>query len=264
MVFIMVEISLLKRSVAELIGTFVLVFLGTGAVVTAFLILQGSTPGNDFSVGIPIEGWLAIGLAFGLAIAIMAYTFGHISGTHINPAVSIAMWATGRLPSRDMLAYIVAQLAGASLASAAVVAIWGTRGVDVGLGATAMFAGVTYWQAILAEAVCTFFLMLAVMGTAVDKRAPQGFAGLIIGLTVAIAITATGNVTGASLNPARTFGPYLLDSLLGGTNFWWQFPIYLIGPIVGAVAAAFLYDYIADLKARPAEKVATAAKVKNQ
>jgi glycerol uptake facilitator protein len=136
-----------------------------------------------------------------------------------------------------------------------IVAIWGTRAVDVGLGATAMFAGVTYWQAILVEAVCTFFLMLAVMGTAVDKRAPQGFAGLIIGLTVAMAITATGNVAGASLNPARTFGPYLLDSLLGGSNLWWQFPIYVIGPVVGAVLAAFLYDYVADLKARPAEKV---------
>jgi glycerol uptake facilitator protein len=258
----MVEISLTKRCIAELIGTFVLVFLGTGAVVTAFLILQGSTPGNDFSVGIPIEGWLAIGLAFGLAIAIMAYAFGHISGTHINPAVSIAMWATGRLPAGDTAAYIVAQLAGASLASGAVVAIWGMRAVDVGLGATAMFAGVTYWQAILAEAVCTFFLMLAIMGTAVDKRAPQGFAGLIIGLTVAMGITATGNVAGASLNPARTFGPYLFDSVLGGTNFWWQFPIYVIGPIVGAVAAAFLYDYIADLKAHPAEKVADAPKIK--
>ena len=259
----MVEFDLTRRCLAELIGTFVLVFLGTGAVVTAFLILQGSTPGNDFSVGIDIQGWLAIGLAFGIAIAIMAYVFGHISGTHINPAVSIAMWATGRLPAGDTLAYIMAQLVGASLGSAAVVAIWGMRAVDVGLGATAMFAGVTYWQAILCEAIATFMLVLAIMGTAVDKRSPQGWAGLIIGLTVAMAITATGNVTGASLNPARTFGPYLLDSLLGGSNLWWQFPIYVAGPVLGAVAAAFLYDYIAGLKARSSVKAAPAPAIKH-
>ncbi|OPY28788.1 MAG: putative aquaporin AqpM [Methanocella sp. PtaU1.Bin125] len=259
----MAEINLTKRLIAELIGTFVLVFLGTGAVVTAFLILQGSTPGNEFSAGLGIEAWLAIGLAFGLAITIMAYVFGHISGTHINPAVSIAMWATGRLPAVDTLAYIVAQLIGASLGSAAVVAIWGTRAVDVGLGATAMFAGVTYWQAILCEAIATFMLVLAIMGTAVDRRSPQGFAGLIIGLTVAMAITATGNVTGASLNPARTFGPYLLETLFGGSNLWWQFPIYVAGPVLGAVAAAFLYDYIAGLKAKPAEKVKAAPAIKH-
>lgn len=250
----MAEINLVKRSIAELIGTFVLVFLGTGAVVTAALLVQGSTPiaGNSFNGGFGMAEWLAIGLAFGIAIVIMAYTFGHISGTHINPAVSIALWATGRLPSKDLVAYVVAQLIGATLASLGVVVIWGSRAVGTGLGATTMGFGTGYWQAIVCEAVVTFFLMLVIMATAVDKRAPSGFAGLAIGSTVAISIVAVGNITGGSLNPARTFGPYLIETLMGGSNYWSQYPIYVIGPILGALAAAFLYTYIADLKAEKA------------
>lgn len=252
----MTETDLIKRGIAELIGTYVLVFLGTGTVVTAALLMQGSAPitGNSFNVGFDITQWLAIGLAFGLAITIMAYVFGHISGTHINPAVSIALWATKRLPTNDMAVYIIAQLIGASLASLTVVLLWGTRAVDAGLGATAMFAGVEYWQAILVEAIATFFLMLVVMGTAVDKRSPQGWAGLAIGMTVAMCIVAVGNVTGASLNPARTFGPYLLGTVFGGNISWLQFPIYLIGPIMGALAAVFLYDYISGVKEQAAVK----------
>jgi glycerol uptake facilitator protein len=218
--------------------------------VTAVLLVQGASriPENTFNVGLNIEAWFAIGIAFAIAIIAMIYAFGHISGTHINPAVSIALWATGRFPAKDMMGYIVAQLIGASLASFTIVAILGSRAVDTGLGATAMFDGVSYSQAILCEAVATFFLMLTIMGSAVDKRAPAGFAGLAIGLVVAADIIVVGNITGSSLNPARTFGPYLAEFMLGGTNFWWQFPIYIIGPIVGALVAAFVYDYVTELK----------------
>lgn len=252
----MSEISLLRRSIAELIGTYVLVFLGTGTVVTTVLLSQGWTPytGNDFNVGIDISAWLAIGLAFGVAVTAMIYAFGHISGTHINPAVSIALWATKRLPARDMVAYITAQIIGAALASLTVAGIWGARSISTGLGATAMFSSVSYGQAILCEAIATFFLMLAIMGTAVDKRSPAGWAGLVIGAVVAIDIVATGNLTGASLNPARTFGPYLADWMLGGTNLWWQFPVYIIGPVAGALAAAFMYDYVSEAGERRVEQ----------
>ena len=113
-----------------------------------------------------------------------------------------------------------------------------------GLGATAPFPGISYGQAILAEAIGTFLLMLVIMGVAVDNRAPPGFAGLIIGLTVGGIITATGNIAGASLNPARTFGPYLADLVLGGSNLWIYFPIYVIGPVIGAVVAVLLYAYL--------------------
>ncbi len=246
----MAEISLFKRSIAELIGTYVLVFLGTGSVVTTVLLFQGWTPyvGNVFNVGIDIAAWFAIGISFGIAVLAMIYAFGHISGTHINPAVSIALWATKRFPALDMISYIIAQLVGASLASFSIVAILGQRAVSTGLGATSMFAGVSYTQAILCETIATFFLMLTIMGTAVDKRAPAGFAGLAIGLVVAADIIVVGNITGSSLNPARTFGPYLAEFLLGGSNLWWQFPIYIIGPIAGALLAAFLYDYVAQTK----------------
>jgi glycerol uptake facilitator protein len=244
------QVSLFKRCIAELVGTYVLVFLGTGSVVTTVLLFQGWTPlpDNAFNIGISMPAWFAIGMAFAVAIIAMIYAFGHISGTHINPAVSIALWATKRFPTKDMGAYIVAQCIGAFLASVTIVLILGLRAAPTGLGATAMFPGVNYGQAILCEAVATFFLMLTIMGSAVDKRAPGGFAGLAIALVVCGDIIVVGNITGSSLNPARTFGPYLADSLFGGPNLWWQFPIYVIGPIVGALVAAFLYDYIAEPK----------------
>ncbi len=245
----MTEVSLIKRTIAELVGTYALVFIGTGVVVMAALLVQGqpAIPGNSFNVGFGISEWLAIGLAFGLAIAVMAYTFGHISGTHINPAVSIAMWATSRLPLMDMIYYIIAQLIGAALASISVAFLWGSLATGNSYGSTTMASGISYLQAIGLETVGTFFLVLVIMGTAVDKRAPGGFAGLAIGLTAAISIMATGNLTGGSLNPARTFGPYLASMLFSGQNFWWQFPIYVIGPVLGGLIAALLYDYIADL-----------------
>lgn len=244
-------VSLMKRSVAELIGTFILVFFGTGAAIITLMISKGQTPPNSFNIGIGTLGglgdWLAIGLAFGLAITACIYAFGKISGCHINPAVTLALWAVKKFPSSDLAPYMLAQVLGATLASFTLAFILGMGAVNTGgLGATAPFVGIGYLQAILAEAIGTFLLMLVIMGVAVDREAPPGFAGLIIGLTVAGIITTLGNITGASINPARTFGPYLGDLLLGGSNLWMYFPIYLIGPIAGAVLAAFVYNYLAE------------------
>ncbi len=261
----MAETNLLKRSIAEFLGTALLVFVGCGIVVTTLLLIQGiAVPsGNDFNKGIDIAAWLVLSLAFGLPIMVLVYVFGNVSGTHINPAISIALWATKRLPTVDMLVYLVAQFVGAAIGALGIVAVWGTRAVTIGnLGATSMFPGVSYWQAIVAEFICTFILMVAVMATAVDKRTPGGWAGLVIGTAATIALLLEGNITGGSINPARTFGPYLLDTLFGGSNLWWQFPIYLIGPILGALAAAFLYDYIAGTKVLVAEKVPVATQSK--
>src|SRR5665648_53652 len=244
----MPEIGLLKRSLAELIGTFALVFIGTGAAVITLLLAEGQTNKGGFNIGIGYGGlgdWLAIGLAFGFIIMCMIYVFGHISGTHINPAVTIALWATKRFPTSDVIPYILAQLIGASLGSLCLLAVLGTRAATIGgLGATVPFEGVTYAQAILCEGIATFLLMLTIMGVAVDRRAPGQFAGFAIGMVVAVDIIVTGNITGSSLNPARTFGPYLMDALFGGPSLWNFFPIYIIGPIAGALVAAFLYDYI--------------------
>ncbi len=242
--------SLKKRCIAELLGTFLLVYFGAGSAAITLMISRGALPPNPFNIGIGTLGglgdWLAIGMAFAIAIAASIYALGRISGAHLNPAVTIALCATRRFSAADAGPYIAAQLAGATLASFLFAATAGMGAVLVGgLGATAPFAGITYGQAIIAEAVGTFLLMLVIMGVAVDEKAPPGFAGLIIGLTAGGIITATGNIAGASLNPARTFGPYLADYILGGSNLWQFFPIYIAGPVAGALAAALVYDYLA-------------------
>jgi glycerol uptake facilitator protein len=241
--------SLLKRSIAEAVGTFILVYFGAGAAAITLMISQGSSPPNPFNIGIGTLGglgdWFAIGMAFAIAIAASIYALGRISGAHLNPAVTIALLATRRFSLGDAIPYILAQLVGASIASLLFAASIGMDAVTVGgLGATAPFPGIGYWQAVMVEAIGTFLLMLTIMGVAVDRQAPPGFAGLVIGLVVGGIITTIGNITGSSLNPARTFGPYLGDYILGGNSLWHFFPIYIIGPVAGALIAAFLYDYL--------------------
>lgn len=241
--------DLLKRACAECIGTLFLVYFGAGAAAITLLIAAGEKTSTPFNVGIGILGglgdWLAIGLAFGFSIAAVIYGLGRISGAHINPAVTIALWAGKRFPTHDMILYVIAQLIGASLGSLLFTASVGMDAVTIGgLGATTPFPGISYGQAIIAEFIGTFILMMAIMGAAVDRKAPPGFAGLVIGFTVAGVITTLGNVSGASLNPARTFGPYLFDLLLGGSNLWGFFPIYIIGPVAGAICAVFFYDWV--------------------
>ena len=240
------NMSLAKRSIAEAVGTFILVYFGAGAAAITLMISQGSSPPNPFNIGIGTLGglgdWFAIGMAFAIAIAASIYALGRISGAHLNPAVTIALLATRRFSLGDAIPYILAQLVGASVASFLFAASVGMDAVTVGgLGATAPFPGIGYWQAVMVEAIGTFLLMLTIMGVAVDRQAPPGFAGLVIGLVVGGIITTIGNITGSSLNPARTFGPYLGDYILGGNSLWHFFPIYIIGPVAGALIAAFLY-----------------------
>ena len=174
------------------------------------------------------------------------YVFGKISGAHLNPAVTIGLLVTKNIALIDSIYYIIAQVIGACLGSICLYLCLGSAAVTVGgLGATAPAMGVGYGQAMFAEFIGTFFLMMVVMGVAVDKKAEPGFAGISIGMTVAAVIAVLGAFTGASINPARTFGPYLMDMLLGGQNLWGFFPIYLVGPVIGAVCAAFAYAYLA-------------------
>lgn len=241
--------SLSARCLAEGVGTLLLVYIGAGAAAMTLMLAAGTKPATPFNIGIGQLGgladWFAIGMAFAIIIAAVIYALGRVSGAHINPAVTIALWATKRFPAHDAIGYIIAQCIGAACGSLLFALTAGMNAVTVGgLGATAPFPGIGYGQAILAEAIGTFVLMLVIMGVAVDERAPPGFAGLIIGLTVGGMITTTGNIAGASLNTARTFGPYLIDSLMGGPNLWMYFPIYIIGPIAGAVLAAVFYDKI--------------------
>ena len=239
----MASCNIQKKFLAELLG----VFFGTGAAVVTLLISQDVDASN---VGIGILGglgdWIAIGLAFGLTVMACIYLFGKISGAHLNPAVTIGLLVSKNISLIDSVYYIVAQIIGACFGSLALFLCLGSAAVTVGgLGATAPGLGVGYLQAMFAEFIGTFFLVLVVMGVAVDKKAEPGFAGLSIGMTVTTVIVVLGAFTGASINPARTFGPYLMDVLLGGQNFWVFYPIYLIGPIVGGILAALIYGYIA-------------------
>lgn len=236
-----------KKVLAELIGTFLLVFFGTGSAVVTLLITNTFDPNN---VGIGVLGglgdWIAIGLVFGLTVMACIYLFGKISGAHLNPAVTIGLLVTKNISLGDSCYYFVGQFIGAILGSLALLATLGIQAVTIGgLGATAPGLGVSYYQALFAEFIGTFFLMLVIMGVAVDKKADPGFAGISIGFTVAAVIAVLGAFTGASINPARTFGPYLIDLLAGGTNFWIYYPIYLVGPILGSIVAALVYSYIA-------------------
>lgn len=243
----MATCNIRKKFLAELIGTFLLVLFGTGSAVITLLISDSINPGH---AGIGILGglgdWIAISLAFGLTVMVCIYVFGKISGAHLNPAVTIGLLVTKNISLVDSIYYIVAQVIGACLASTALFLCLGDPAVTIGgLGATVPALGVSYFQAMFAEFLGTFFLMLVVMGVAVDEKAEPGFAGLSIGMTVTTAIVVLGAFTGASINPARTFGPYLMDMILGGTNLWAYYPIYLVGPILGAIVAALLYSYIA-------------------
>ncbi|MFJ9906535.1 MIP/aquaporin family protein [Streptomyces sp. NPDC101152] len=221
-----------QKLLAEALGTAMLVFIGVGSV-PATLIVNGEAPFTFADLGM-------ISLAFATVVIAMIYAIGHISGCQINPAVTLALAATGKMPWRDVPGYVAAQLAGAVLGALAIVGVLGRKAVDVGLGIAAYGSGVGAGQAFLAEAVGTFILAFIVFG-AIDRRAAGGFAGLAIGLGVFAIIIPVAPATAASINPARTLGPMITGQLFGGTVHWDQLPVYLAAEVIGAVAAGFLY-----------------------
>lgn len=233
------QAGLWRRVVAECVGTAMLVLVGAGSVVAALRVGGGE-------VGYASLGFIS--LAFAIIVAVVIYGFGPVSGAHINPAVTLALAATRRFPWAEVLPYVVAQLVGAFVGAVLIIAVFGSGAVDLGLGATSLGEGVPYWQGIVAESLGTFLLLFAVMALAVDSRAPLGWAGLMIGLAVAAAILLIAPQTGGSLNPARTFGPYLALALFGGEVPWGQFLLYWVGPLLGAVVAAVLYDLVAETR----------------
>ena len=208
---------------AEAFATFTLVFAGCGAIVV------NSERGGSL-------GETGIAAAFGLAIMVMIYATGHLSGAHINPAVTVAFTSTRHFPVRDAVAYIPSQVAGAVAGAAMLRLAW--EGTPANLGATVPSVGVG--AALAYEFVMTAFLMFVVMAVATDKRAIGATAAIAIGGTVALDALFGGGVTGASMNPARSFGPALLAS--EWTDFW----IYLLAPVTGALAGAFLYSLVRD------------------
>jgi aquaporin TIP len=211
-----------KTFLAELIGTFGLIFFGAGAI------LQHVTTQSVGTTG--------IALAHGLAIMLGVYLFGHISGGHFNPAVSFGMALTRRLSWGGMLRYWIAQLLGAALAAWVLSMAYRGGPLEAHLGTPVVDPTITPTMAAFIEAILTFFLVAVFFATAVDPRSTKGFAGLAIGMTMTMDILMAGALTGGAVNPARAFGPAFL------AGYWQDHWVYWVGPLIGGGLAALLYD----------------------
>ncbi len=206
-----------------------MIFVGTGAVMV-----------NQLSQGAVTH--LSISFVFGAVVAALIYALGHISGAHFNPAVTLAFWSSGFFRKSWVVPYILAQILGAIAASTL---LHLSLGPIANLGATLPLNG-NWLQAFVLETVLTFILMFVILGSGLDRRAPIGFAGLAIGLTVGLEAACMGPITGASMNPARSLGPALVSGL------WQHHWVYWVAPILGAQLAVWIYRYLsngfADLK----------------
>ncbi|MGP3948029.1 MIP/aquaporin family protein [Streptomyces sp. 7N604] len=237
----MTENSFRQRLLAEFLGTGFLVFLGVGSIPATLMLQEsGKTSFTMADLGM-------IAFAFAMAVVAAVFAIGHVSGCHINPAVTLALASTGRMSRREVPGYILAQCAGAVVGAAAIVAVLGTRAVRLGLGVATYAAPTSSSQAFFAEAVGTFILVFVVFGV-IDQRAPGGFAGLPIGFAVFAIAVAVGPVTGAALNPARTLGPLVTAALGGGTALWSQLPVYLAAQVVGGLLAGRTYVAVSRIR----------------
>jgi MIP family channel proteins len=215
-------------AIAELVGTFILVFGGTAVAVAA--ILARPTAGAAYDS-------LAVALAFGLALVAVVAAVGHVSGAHVNPAVTLGMAATKKFPWNYVPHYVVAQLVGAVLAALATwITFGGAARSEAKLAATYPAQGVGDLQAFVVEILITFILVFVVMAAATDDRAPAAIAPIAVGFALAVGVFIAGPVTGGSVNPARSLGPMLVAGDL--TSVW----LYVLGPIIGGVLGALLYD----------------------
>jgi MIP family channel proteins len=214
--------------IAELVGTFILVYGGTAVAVGAILTRPTAGPAYDS---------LAIALAFGLTLAAVVAAIGHVSGAHVNPAVTLGMAATGKFPWRYAPVYIGAQLVGAVLAAFATwITFGGAARGEAKLAATYPAQGVGDLQAFVVEVLITFILVFVVMAVATDERAPAAIAPIAVGFALAVGVFIAGPVTGGAVNPVRALGPMIVAGDL--TSVW----LYVLGPIVGGVLGALLYD----------------------
>src|SRR4030095_11037015 len=203
----------------------------------ATLIVNGQAPFTMADLGM-------ISFAFGTIVVATVYALGHISGNHINPAVTLGLASTGKCPWRQVPAYIGAQLAGAIIGAVAILGVLASRASALGLGVANYSAPVGAWQAFTAEFVGTFILVFVIFGV-IHRKAAAGFAGVAIGLVVCAAIIPVAPATGASINPARTFGPMLVQQIAGGQVEWQQLPVYVVAELLAGVAAALLYGVLA-------------------
>lgn len=235
--------NLMKKCLAEAVGTFWLVLGGCGSAVLAATFV-GADLGNSVSFPLGL-GFVGVSLAFGLTVLTMAYAIGHISGCHLNPAVSFGLWAGGRFPSGELLPYIVSQVIGA---------IVGTLAIYVIVSGQPDFAGSTFAangfgelspggyslvSCFVAEVVMTFMFLVVILGST-DDRAPNGFAPISIGMALTLIHLISIPVTNTSVNPARSLGP----ALFAGAEYLGQVWLFWVAPILGAVLAGFFYSNV--------------------
>ena len=216
-----------RKLIAEAIGPFALVFFGAGSIVLA---------SGNANIGL-----IEIAFAHGLAIAVTTSALGHISGGHFNPAVTAGLWVTRRISTPSAIGYVLAQVAGGILGAVALTVLYpeGLREAS-NLGTPALGPGIDFGKAVGIEVVLTFFLVMVVFGTFVDRRSDNvaNVGGLAIGLSFTVASLAAYPLTGAVMNPARAFGPALLAGEWENQLVWW------IGPVIGGVLASMAYHYL--------------------
>ena len=262
------EAPLARRLTAEFVGTLIFVAVGTGAATVLSLgplkrlgrlsdLLAAAPQQNRiFSelLGSTLADTLGVALAFATALAVLIYALGGVSGAHFNPAVTLALAVARRFKWSEVPLYVVVQCAGAIGGAFIVAGIYGQDGASLGgedllFGATVVASGVSQWQAILAEAFIAFILVTAIMAIAVDPRAPKGWSGLIIGLALAAGILVTAQATGGSANFARSLGPFVASLVYDvGDIPWGDLVVYAAGPIIGAAAAALVYESVTGLE----------------
>lgn len=223
----------MRKYLAEMIGTMVLVLMGCGSAVFA------GNAADTVGAGV---GTLGVALAFGLSVVAMAYTIGSISGCHINPAITLGVWMSGRMSSKDASMYMVFQVIGAVIGSfiLALLVSTGGYGEVTATGANSFDSGETV-QAFLAEAVFTFIFVLVVLGATDPKGGAGNLAGLAIGLTLVLIHIVCIPITGTSVNPARSIGPALIEGGQALEQLW----LFIVAPLVGAACSALVWKFFA-------------------
>lgn len=216
-----------KKYLAEFVGTFALVFIAAGSVCADFYLRQSGGEGL---------GLLGTSIAYGVVVIAIIYATSYVSGSHVNPAVTISFWITKRMDPNTAIMYIISQVAGATLAGLALKVLFPDALKTVYLGTNILAPGVSVARGILMEFIITFLLIFTIYGTLVDKRASAGFAGVAIGLVILFGSMIGGTISGGAMNPARVFGTAIASGQFTHHYVWW------IGPILGGIVAGFVYD----------------------
>ena len=233
----------MKKYIAEMIGTFVLVLMGCGSAI--FAGIGGGTTGYGIST-------LGVAFAFGLSVIAMAYTIGNISGCHINPAITLGVWANGRMPGKEAAGYMFFQVIGAIIASAVLYLLVHTgneAGVEAVFNNTTTTGANSFMEgnlvpAFLAELIFTFIFVLVVLGTTDEKKGAGNFAGLAIGLTLVLVHIACIPITGTSVNPARSIGPAIFAAIEGNCQPIAQVWLFIVAPFIGAILSSITWNIL--------------------